>query len=155
MADKIADLLQPEVEIDEPLHERVAQRVGAWPRNLDASPQQIACCAGGDRSGSDRSHRRWRPEKHVPIRRFRSAVLEIIDDRLADGFGQRESRRVPCLSLRHREPLTFPIDIVEGQGRHLATAKAVGHQQQQDRVIPFATRRSPVDASQDPSDLGP
>ena len=62
---------------------------------------------------------------------------------------------MPCLSLRHREPLTFPIDIVEGQGRHLATAKAVGHQQQQDRVIPFATRRSPVDASQDPPDLGP
>src|SRR5712691_4535862 len=61
MADKIADLLQPKVEIDEPLHERVAQRVGAWPRNLDASPQQIACCAGGDCSGSDRSHRRWRP----------------------------------------------------------------------------------------------
>src|SRR5258708_7114676 len=61
MADKIADLLQPKVEIDEPLHERVAQRVGAWPRNLDASPQQGSCSAGGDPSGSDRPHRRWRP----------------------------------------------------------------------------------------------
>src|SRR6266699_2668278 len=68
VADKIADLLQPEVEIDEPLHERVAQRVGAWPRNLDASAQQIARGAGGDRGGSDGSHRRCRSEKHVPIR---------------------------------------------------------------------------------------
>ena len=92
MADKIADLFQPKVEIDEPLHERVAQRVGAWPRDLDASPQQMPCGAGGDRGGSDGSHRRCRPEKHVPIRCFRSAVLEIIDDRLANGLGQRESR---------------------------------------------------------------
>src|SRR5205814_2575789 len=105
MADKIADLLQPKVEIDEPLHERVAQRMGAWPRNLDASPQQMACCAGGERGGSDGAHRRRRPKKHVPIRRFWSAMLKIIDDRLADGFGQWESRRVPCLALRYREPL--------------------------------------------------
>ena len=49
VADEIPDLLQREVGIDEPLHERVAQRVGAWPRNLDASPQQISRCAGGDR----------------------------------------------------------------------------------------------------------
>src|SRR5713226_8984104 len=123
MANKIADLLQPKVELDEPLHERVAQRVGAWPRNLDASAQQIARGAGGDRGGSDGSYRRCRSEKHVPIRCFRSAVLKIIDDRLADGFGQRESRGVPCLTLWHGEPLTFPIDIVERQGRHLATAK--------------------------------
>jgi hypothetical protein len=39
MADKIADLLQSKVEIEQPLHERVAQCVGAWPRDLDASPQ--------------------------------------------------------------------------------------------------------------------
>src|SRR5436190_5086438 len=70
MADKIADLLQPEVEIDEPLHERVAERMGAWPRNMDACPQQIACCACGDRGGSDGSHRCCRPEKYMPIRRF-------------------------------------------------------------------------------------
>src|SRR5712692_9143998 len=75
MADKIADLFQPKVEIDEPLHERVAQRVGAWPRDLDASPQQTTRCARRDRGGSDGSHRRCGPEKHVPIRCFRSAVL--------------------------------------------------------------------------------
>src|SRR5712692_1479701 len=154
-ADKITDLLQREVGVDEPLHEGVAQRVGPWPMNLDPGPQQITCCACGDRGESDRSHRRWRPEEHVTIHRFRPAVLEILDDRLADGLGQRERGRVPCLTLRHREPLTFPIDIVEGQSRHLTTPKAVGHQQQHDRVIPFATRGSAVDASENSSDLGP
>src|SRR6266852_5024257 len=37
MADKIADFLQRELSIDEPLHEGVAQGVRAWPRNLDSS----------------------------------------------------------------------------------------------------------------------
>src|SRR5712692_9794087 len=48
MADEVADLFQCEVGIDEPLHEGVAQGVRAWPRNLDASLQEIAPGAGGD-----------------------------------------------------------------------------------------------------------
>src|SRR6266851_251971 len=155
MADKIADFLQRELSIDEPLHEGVAQGVRAWPRNLDSSLQQIARCAIGDHRGSDGSHRCDRPKEHASIRRFRPAVLQIVDDGLANRLRQRESRRVPCLTLRYREPLPFPVDIVERQGRHLTTAKAVRHKQQQNRVVPPTARGSPVDASEHLSDLGP
>src|SRR5215470_1627126 len=141
MADEVPDLLQREVGIDEPLHEGVAQRVGAWPRNLDPSLQQITLCAGGDHGGSDGSQRGHRSKEHMPVRCFRATVLQVIDDGLADGLRQRESRRVPRLSLWYRKPLAFPVDIVEGQGCHLTTPQAVGHQQQQDRVIPFTVRR--------------
>src|SRR5712692_10030239 len=51
MANEVADRFQREVGIDEPLHEGVAQRVRAWPRNLDPQP------------AVDSVWRRWRPRR--------------------------------------------------------------------------------------------
>ncbi len=48
MADEVPDLLQPELGVDEPLHERVAQGVGPEPRRLHPGPQEVTPGAGGN-----------------------------------------------------------------------------------------------------------
>jgi hypothetical protein len=54
-----------------------------------------------------------------------------------------------------RQALTFPVDVVEGEGGDLPAAQAVGDQQQQDRVVTPACCGPAVDTGEDPVDLGP
>jgi hypothetical protein len=128
MTDEVPDLLQPELGVDEPLDERVAQGVRPEPRRLHPGQQQVTPGAGGDGGMPDGPNGRRRPEEHMAVARPRSAVPQIVDDRLADDLRQREGRRVAGLPLRHREPLPFPIDVVQGQGGHLTAPQAVRHE---------------------------
>ena len=50
-----------------------------------------------------------------------------------------------CLALGDLQPLTLPVDRVEGESRDFRSAQAVGHEQQQNREITLADRSSAVD----------
>ena len=62
---------------------------------------------------------------------------------------------MPGLAPGDGEPVAPPVDIVQGQRRHLAGPQPVGHQQQQDRVITLAARSTPVDGAEHQPDLLP
>lgn len=59
------------------------------------------------------------------------------------------------LAFGDGQPIALPVDVVEGQRRHLAATKAVGHEQHQDGVVPLPARRAPIDATEHPFHLGP
>jgi len=55
---------------------------------------------------------------------------------------------MPGLAPGDGQPVAPPVDVVQGQRRHLAGPQPVGHQQQQDRVITLAARSAAVDGAE-------
>ena len=83
------------------------------------------------------------------------AVPQVVHQGLADHGRQRERGRVPGLAAGDGQPVAPPVDVVQGQGRHLAGPQPVGHQQQQDRVITLAAGGAAVDAAEHQCHLRP
>src|SRR5664280_41818 len=113
--DEVADGLQVEVRIDEALHRRVAQRVRPRPRDINARLQQVVAGPRRHRGGPDRLAGSRGPEEQVAIGRRGTSVLEIVQDGLADHGGERKRRGVAGFALGYRQPLTLPVDVVEGE----------------------------------------
>jgi hypothetical protein len=66
-----------------------------------------------------RSRRKVTPEKH-PALRIGPAVLQIVDDGLADDRRQRIGCGMVGLSLTHMQSIALPVDVVE---RSAATSR--------------------------------
>ena len=155
MADVVPDELERELGVDEPLHTGVAQRVGSGAGHSDPRAMQIVRRALGHRRGGQRHLGRQHPEEDPPVGRLRSSVLKVLHQRCAHGRRQGVGGRVASLALGDPQPIVLPIEIVHGQGRDLARAQPIGHQQEEDGVIPLAADRAPVHHLQHPSHLVP
>ena len=86
-----------------------------------------------------------RAQEQCARRALGAGVAQIVHDRLADDRRQGEGGVMPCLAFGDLQPLTLPIDRVEGEGCDLCGTQTVGHEQKKDREVAFADRGSPVD----------
>ena len=91
----------------------------------------------------------------MTIRRLGSAVLEVVHDGLPHDGGERIGRGMTRFALRDAQAFLAPVDVVASQGGDFASAKAIGHQQQQDGIVPSACWGSAVDRLQQATDLIP
>ena len=88
----VANRLEWEFGIDQPLNTRVPERVSSCPMNLHARFLKIKGDARGYSPIADRLARSERPEKQVAVGRLGPTALEIINQRLGDSTGQRVGR---------------------------------------------------------------
>jgi hypothetical protein len=51
---------------------------------------------------------------------------------------------MPCFASANVEVIAFPVDVVQGQRTNFTSPQTIRHQQQEDRVVAFANRTSPV-----------
>src|SRR5215469_9664636 len=144
MADVVADHLEREVGIDQPLDASVAKRMRASARDRNPRFAKIMAGAAGNRGIGERDARGDTAEKEVTIGRLRSAVLEVIDYGVAYNRGKRIGSGVIGLPFRYMQSLALPVDMIEHQRGNLPSAQAVRDQQQQNRVIASADRHSPL-----------
>jgi hypothetical protein len=64
--------------------------------------------------------------------------------RLHDGEQRVDRRRVPGLARWDAQAFAAPVDIVQGQGRGIASLEAIGRQQEYDGITPPAAGRPTV-----------
>jgi len=62
---------------------------------------------------------------------------------------------VAGLALGDRQPVTLPVDVIEGERGDLAAAQAIGDQQEQDGIVALDCFGPAVDGCQDPVDVLP
>src|SRR5664280_2129623 len=77
--------------------------------------KQVVAGPRRHRGGPDRLAGSRGPEEQVAIGRRGTSVLEIVQDGLADHGGERKRRGVAGFALGYRQPLTLPVDVVEGE----------------------------------------
>src|SRR6266404_429135 len=111
----IADRLERKTAVHQPLDAGMPQRVGSWPQHRDASLLQILagnarhCCMG-----QRRSRRKVTPEEHSALH-IGPAILQVIDDGLANDRRQRIGSGMIGLTLTHMQSVTLPVEVVERQ----------------------------------------
>src|SRR5260221_11910916 len=116
----IADGLEGKSAVPQPLDAGMPQRVGSWPQHRDASLLQIL--AGNARHrcmGQRRSRRKVTPEEHSALH-IGPAILQVIDDGLANDRRQRIGRGRIGLTLTPMQTVTLPFEFVDGQTIKLA-----------------------------------
>ena len=99
----------------------------------------------------ERADRGGMPQEHLRALACRPAVPDVVDDRPADVLEQRQLHPPAGLGLHHREPVAGPVEVGEPQPFDVDAAQPEPGDQQDDRVIAFAARVSPVDRLQEPS----
>ena len=155
MPDVVADDLERELGVDEPLHTGVAQRVRPGPGDGDARAVQIIGRSTGDGRGGQGHRGRQDPKEDTSVGRLRPAVLKVLHERRADGRRQGVGRRMASFTLGDPQSITLPVEIVHPQGGDLAPAKPVGDQQEENGIVALPGGRTPVHRLQHPADLVP
>src|SRR5438309_12039629 len=112
------------------------------PAYLNPRLVKVERSTGGHSRGSDRSLRRKDAEKQVAIFGFRSAMLEVIDDRFCNNSRQRIDRGMSCLAGQDLKSLTLPVNIIQCQPCDLMRPQAIGHQKKQNGVVPPSPDRA-------------
>src|SRR5208337_1545864 len=104
------------------------KRVRSGPAYLNPRLVNVERNTGGHSRSSDRSLRRKDAEKQVAILGFRSAMLEVIDDRFCNNSRQRIDGGMSCLAGEDLKSFAFPVNIIQCQPRDLMRPQAIGHQ---------------------------
>ena len=91
-----------------------------------------------------RSRRKVTPEEHSALH-IGPAVLQIVDDGLANDRCQRIGSGVIGLTLAHMQSVTLPVEVVERQSSHLTGTQPVRDHEQQHGVIAPADDRATLD----------
>ena len=86
----------------------------------------------------ERPERRRVLEEHFAVPRLRTTESEIVDQRFAEFFGNRQPERRAGLGLRDLQGCGVPVEVVESQRADVARPQAQPGGQQQYRVVPLA-----------------
>ena len=97
----------------------------------------------------ERAYRGGVPDEHLRAVASRTAGANVVDDRPADVFEQRQLHPVAGLGLHHRQPVAGPVQIAEPEPFDVDAAQPEPGDQQNDGVISFAARVAAVDRLQD------
>src|SRR3972149_9722474 len=89
--------------------------------------------------------KRWtQREEHLSIICLRTTGFQIVDQRFADFFGQRQTERRESLRLRNLYGGRFPLQIIEPQCSNILYSQSQATCQQENRVIALAFGRAAI-----------
>src|SRR3970040_710882 len=93
---------------------------------------------------AERQKRRSQCEEHLSMICFRTALSQIVCQRLADFFGQRQTERREGLRLRDLYGGRFPLQIIKFQCSYILHSQSQATCQQENRVIALALGRAAI-----------
>src|SRR5579863_3594793 len=145
MADVITDGLEGKLRFYQFLDTGMAERVCAWPAHLNPCLAKVRCHGGGNSTVGDGRLRSHNTKEYVPILSFRPTGAQILDEGFGHYISERVSRRVPGFPFGNLQPLSFPINIVEGQFGDLMRTQTIRNQEKKHGIVPSPPNRPPID----------
>jgi hypothetical protein len=145
MPDVVTDGFERKATIHQSLNAGMPQRMGSWPGHWDAGLVQVLAGNARHRGmGKLRSRRKVPPEEHSALH-IGPAVLQVVDDGLADDGRQRISGGVIGLALTYMQSIALPVDVIERERRDLPGTQPICDHEQQHSVVAPSDDRAPLD----------
>jgi hypothetical protein len=131
----IADLLNTQALGNEPRCTSVSQCVRSAVLRLDVQDPESVSYESGHRSGGQRTVRREESEKDLRMIRLGAHGIDVACDGFSYRLQKRIHLRLSSLQSEYTDDTPAPVDLVEAQRSHLATAHAINGKEHQDRAI--------------------
>jgi hypothetical protein len=94
------------------------------------------------------------PDEDVATRGLGPAIAEVRDEGVGHLRQEGQDQQPSGLGLGEGDLLVAPVDVIETELANVTGSHAEPRRQQQDRVVPLAQRRAPIDRLEQCGDLG-